>query len=168
VPRQPPRPPVPGAENVIELNADRQLYDERDQVYRAQGNASLRFRGALLRADRIQVNVPNRIVVAEGNAVLTRGQQVIQGERLEYNLVQGEGTVLNARGELDLAAANSDFSTALPTDDAAQRPATQTTGDRVTAAQPVQVTGANRGVTFGLTAGNNRNNTTTGTTGEVL
>jgi Protein of unknown function (DUF3769) len=55
----------------------------------------------------------------------------------------------------------------LPTDDAAQRPATQTTGDRVTAAQPVQVTGANRGVTFGLTAGNNRNNTTTGTTGEV-
>jgi hypothetical protein len=169
VPRQPPptTEPVPGAENVIELNADRQLYDERDQVYRAQGNASLRFRGALLRADRIQVNVPNRIVVAEGNAVLTRGQQVIQGDRLEYNLVLGEGTVLNARGELDLAAADSDFSTALPTDDAAQRPATQTTGDRVTAAQPVQVTGANRGVTFGLTAGNNRNNTTTGTTGEV-
>lgn len=169
VPQQPPQPtaPVPGAENVIELNADRQVYNDRDQVYQAQGNATMRFRGALLRADRIQVNVPNRIVVAEGDAVLTRGQQVIKGDRLEYNLVQGEGTVLGASGELDLAAADSDFSSALPTEDAAQRATTQTTGDRVTAAQPVQVTGANRGITFGLTAGNNRNNTTTGTTGEV-
>ncbi len=162
-----PRQPVPGAENVIELNADRQIYDERDQVYRAEGNATMRFRGAILSADRIQVNVPNRIVVAEGNAVLTRGQQVIKGDRLEYNLVQGDGTVLGARGELDLGAAESDFSSALPTDNAAQRVATQTTGDRVTAAQPVQVTGANSGITFGLTAGNNRNNTATGTTGEV-
>jgi hypothetical protein len=168
IPRQPrPTEPVPGAENVIELNADRQTYNDRDQVYQAQGNATMRFRGALLRADRIQVNVPNRIVVAEGDAVLTRGQQVIKGDRLEYNLVQGEGTVLGASGELDLAAADSDFSSALPTEDAAQRATTQTTGDRVTAAQPVQVTGANRGITFGLTAGNNRNSTTTGTTGEV-
>ena len=106
-------------------------------------------------------------MVAEGNAVLTRGQQVIKGDRLEYNLVQGDGTLLGASGELDLGAAASDFSSALPTDDAAQRAATQTTGDRVTAAQPVQVTGTNRGITFGLSAGNNRNNTTTGTTGEV-
>lgn len=168
-PRRPrlPNSPVPGAENVIELNADRQIYDERDQVYRAQGNATMRFRGALLSADRIQVNVPNRIVVAEGNAVLTRGQQVIKGDRLEYNLVQGDGTLLGASGEIDLGAAASDFSSALPTDNAAQRVATQTTGDRVTAAQPVQVTGANAGLTFGLTAGNNRNNTSTGTTGEV-
>ncbi|NJR38158.1 MAG: DUF3769 domain-containing protein [Leptolyngbyaceae cyanobacterium CSU_1_4] len=168
-PRLPPlpSPPIPGAENVIELNADRQVYDERGQVYRAQGNAVMRFRGAILSADRIQVNVPNRIVVAEGNAVLTRGQQVIKGDRLEYNLVQGEGIFLGASGELDLGAAESDFSSALPTDDAAQRVATQTTGDRVTAAQPVQVTGANSGITFGLTAGNNRNNTATGTTGEV-
>ena len=162
-----PSQPVPGAENVIELNADRQTYDERDQVYRAQGNATMRFRGAILSADRIQVNVPNRIVVAEGNAVLTRGQQVIKGDRLVYNLVQGEGTFLGASGELDLGAAESDFSPALPTDNAAQRVATQTIGDRVTAAQPVQVTGANPGVTFGLTAGNNRNNPTSGTTGEV-
>ena len=44
-----PRPPVPGAENVIELDADRQIYDERDQVYRAEGNAVMRFRGAVLR-----------------------------------------------------------------------------------------------------------------------
>jgi len=168
-PRLPSLPgqPVPGAENVIELNADRQIYDERAQVYQAQGNATMRFRGAILSADRIQVNVPNRIVVAEGNAVLTRGQQVIKGDRLIYNLVQGEGTFLGASGELDLGAAESDFSSALPTDDAAQRAATQTTGDRVAAAQPVQVTGTNSGITFGLTAGNNRNNTATGTTGEV-
>jgi Protein of unknown function (DUF3769) len=121
----------------------------------------------VLSADQIQVNVPNRIVVAEGNAVLTRGQQVIKGDRVEYNLVQGEGTILGARGELDLGAAASDFSSALPTDNTAQRAATQTTGDRVAAAQPVQVTGTNPGITFGLTAGNNRNNARTGTTGEV-
>jgi Protein of unknown function (DUF3769) len=162
-----PRPPVPGAENIIELNADRQIYDERDQVYRALGNAVLRFRGAVLRAARIQVNVPNRIVVAEGDAVLTRGQQVIKGDRLEYNLVQGEGTVLGASGELDLPSAGSDFSSALPTDESAPRPPSQSPGDRVTAAQPLQVTGATPGVTFGLSSGNARNAPETGATGEV-
>jgi hypothetical protein len=162
-----PRPPVPGAENIIELNADRQIYDERDQVYRAQGNAVLRFRGAVLRAARILVNVPNRIVVAEGDAVLTRGQQVIKGDRLEYNLVQGGGTVMGASGELDLAAAGSDFSSALPSDEGAQRSPSQTTGDRVAAGQPVQVTGTNPGVTFGLSGGNARNSAASGASGEV-
>jgi Protein of unknown function (DUF3769) len=162
-----PRPPVPGAENIIELNADRQIYDERDQVYRAQGNAVLRFRGAVLRAARIQVNVPNRIVVAEGDAVLTRGQQVIKGDRLEYNLVQGGGTVMGASGELDLAAAGSDFASALPSDEGAQRSPNQTTGDRVAAGQPVQVTGTNAGVTFGLSGGNARNSAASGARGEV-
>lgn len=82
------------------------------------GNAELRFQGAVLNADRVQVNLLNRIAVAEGNARFERGAQVLRGDRFTYNFVQTEGTVLRARGEVFIPSAGSDFSNApvLPTD----------------------------------------------------
>ncbi|HBL57916.1 MAG TPA: DUF3769 domain-containing protein, partial [Cyanobacteria bacterium UBA8803] len=98
---------------VLELTADRQEYDQDRQVITAQGNAVLRFRGALLNADRVQVNLPNRILVAEGNVALTRGDQVLRGERFEYYFVQDSGVVLNSTGDIYVPTAGTDL-TILP------------------------------------------------------
>ncbi|NJL21434.1 MAG: hypothetical protein HC895_12395 [Leptolyngbyaceae cyanobacterium SM1_3_5] len=70
----------------------------------------MRFRGAVLNADRVQVNLVNRIAVAEGNVRLDRGDQVLRGDRLTYNFVQTQGTVLAARGEVFIPNAGRDFS----------------------------------------------------------
>lgn len=148
---------------VIELNADRQEYDQDQQVFRADGNAVMRFRQAILSADRIQVNLPNRIAVAEGNVVLTRGQQVLKGERFEYNFVQGDGTVFAASGELNVPAAETDFAAA-PFDPDLIVPG-QSVGDRVNASQPLQVTGSPGGINFGAAGGNRPNST--GLSGEI-
>ncbi|HEY9627536.1 MAG TPA: DUF3769 domain-containing protein [Coleofasciculaceae cyanobacterium] len=155
-------PPVVPPE-VIELNADRQEYDQDQQVFRADGNAVMRFRQAILSADRIQVNLPNRIAVAEGNVVLTRGQQVLKGERFEYNFVQGDGTVFAASGELNVPAAETDFAAA-PFDPDLIVPG-QSVGDRVNASQPLQVTGSPGGINFGAAGGNRPNST--GLSGEI-
>lgn len=123
-PTQPPAAPaVPipvenpaGTGEPLEITADRQDFDNIRQLFVAEGNVVMRFRQAVLRADRVQVNLPNRIAVAEGNVSLVRGEQDIRGDRFVYNFVQGQGNVLNARGEVFLPSADDDFSVALPSD----------------------------------------------------
>jgi hypothetical protein len=105
-----------GTGEVVELDADEQQYDNLRQVFYAEGNVEMRFRGAILNADRLRVNLTNRIAVGEGNVVLTRGEQVLRGDRFVYNFVQQQGDVLNASGELFLPGTSQDFAPALPTD----------------------------------------------------
>jgi len=128
--------------DVLELNADRQEYDERNRVFQAEGNVELLFRGARLTSTRLLVNIPNRIAVAEGDAVLTRGSQILQGDRIEYNLVQNQGTILGARGQLLLPAIS---------DDTAATPPITTESGQPPLDQPLQVLGSPGGLTFGVT-----------------
>jgi lipopolysaccharide export system protein LptA len=93
-------PTSDGTGEVVELDADQQDYDEFRQVFTAEGNVEMRFRDSVLTSDRLQVNLVNRIAVAEGNVTLVRDGQTIQGDRMEYYFVQGTGNVNNARGEI--------------------------------------------------------------------
>jgi len=132
-------PTAPGPiTGVLELTADQQEYDQQRQVITAQGDVLLRFRGALLEADRVQVNLPNRILVAEDNVALTRGNQVLRGERFEYSFVQDSGVVFDASGELYVPTSGTDLtilpSPADPNAPEEQRPIS----DRVLSSQPLQ------------------------------
>lgn len=147
-------PATQPAPDIIELHADRQEYDEQNQVFRAEGNVELRFRQAVLTADRVQVNVPNRIAVADGNAVITRGQQVLRGDRIEYNLVQNQGTIDGARGELFLSTLSSDIGTAVPDDGGVTDSSTRPVGARVTAEQPLIFQGGQAGIATGVNTPN--------------
>jgi Protein of unknown function (DUF3769) len=89
---------VSTAAGVIEVTADRQEFDERRQIFTAEGNVVMRFQGGILDANRVQGNLLNFIAIAEGNASLTRGQQVFRGDRFVYNFIQNSGTIGNARG----------------------------------------------------------------------
>lgn len=88
------------ADGMIELKADRQTYDDRRQIFIAEGNVFMRFRDSRVKADRLQVNLVNRFAVAEGNVTFVKGSQVLQGDRFEYNFVQGNGSIRGARGEI--------------------------------------------------------------------
>ncbi len=87
----------------LETFADRQEYDTLRQLFNAIGDVFIRFREAELQADRVQTDLNENIVVAEGNVVLTRGDQVIRGDRLEYNLILDRGFVTQASGALNVA-----------------------------------------------------------------
>lgn len=105
-----------GTGEILEVDADRQEFDTLREVFQADGRVEMRFRQTVLTADRLRVNLPNRIAVADGNVVLTRGDQVIRGDRLDYSFVQGQGTVFNARGEVFLPTSSTDL-TIIPTPD---------------------------------------------------
>ncbi|MBF2027450.1 MAG: DUF3769 domain-containing protein [Oscillatoriales cyanobacterium C42_A2020_001] len=129
-------PPAVDPGNVVEVTADRQEYDERRQVFTAEGKVMMRFRGGLLEADRLQVNLPNRLAVAEGNVALTRGNQVLRGQRFDYNFVQGVGTVQNARGDIFLPSAGVDTAFSRESGATDQSILARPLSDRITSQQP--------------------------------
>jgi Protein of unknown function (DUF3769) len=130
--------PALQAEGIVELRADQQTYDRDRQVFTAEGNVSMKFRNSLLVADRVQVNLLNRFTVAEGKVTLTRGDQVLQGDRFEYNFVQGEGKIRGARGELYVPSLGDEPRQPLPTDISASTNFALPIGERIYANQPAQ------------------------------
>ncbi|OKH26992.1 DUF3769 domain-containing protein [Chroogloeocystis siderophila] len=149
-----PAPASTGGDRIIELNSNYQEYDAQRQIVTAEGDVLLRYDGTVLDADRLQVNLENLIGVGEGNVALTRGQQVIRGDRFTYNLVQDTGNVLNASGEVFIPTARADFTPSLPTDVTAGGIAPRPLSDRITANQPLQQVTSPGGV--GITAGSDR------------
>jgi lipopolysaccharide export system protein LptA len=136
-PSQPsPAPTAPA--DVVELIADQQEYDSQRQVITAKGKVEMRFANAVLIADLLRVNLPDRVMVAEGNVVLKRGDQVIRGERFEYYFVQDKGIIFNANGEIYQKSTSRDFSPSLPTDVGKNLVPNQTLSDRLAVNQPLQ------------------------------
>jgi hypothetical protein len=116
----------------------------------------MRFGDTLLTGDRLQVNLVNRFAVAQGNVSLTRGQQVLLGDRFEYNFVQGEGTVIGIRGEIFLPTASEDFAPPLPTNISAGTNLAPLVNERVYTNQPPQEVSSEGGITTGVGAQSNR------------
>ena len=111
----PQKPPQESTEVPLELFANQQSYDTLQQVLTAVGEVLLRFREAELKADRLQTTITNRQVVAEGNVTLTRGNQVLQGDRIEYSIETDHGRLFKPRGIIFLPTSDRDFSVNTPT-----------------------------------------------------
>ncbi|MEO0842072.1 MAG: DUF3769 domain-containing protein [Cyanobacteria bacterium J06643_5] len=111
---QPRQPSTPSQTNdtrrVIEILADRQIYDETRRVVTAEGNVVVRFDGSVVDADSLQVNIDNLVAVGEGNVAVTRGEQVLRGNRFTYNFIQDTGDLEGGSGEVNIAQAQQDFS----------------------------------------------------------
>ena len=98
----------------------------------------MRFQEAVLDADRIEINLKNRTAVALGNVALRRGQQLLRGERFEYNFGQDTGVIFNASGEFFQPTAATDLAFPSPTNVGANILPSRPLSDRITANQPLQ------------------------------
>lgn len=150
-----PIPPATPGVSPLELKADRQDYDERRQVFTAEGNVEMRFRGAVLTADRLQVNLTNRLAVAEGNVGLVRGDQILRGRRFEYNIVQNIGSVQGAKGDIYLPTLSTDTSTVLANDATAGTTLSRPPSERAISQQPLTGITSPGGLTTGIGVGPN-------------
>ncbi len=156
-PQPAPAPTTPDTRRVIEVIADNQEYDEQRRVVTAEGNVVVRFDGAVVDADRIQVSLDNLIAVGEGNVALTRGDQVLRGQRFTYNFVQDTGEMLAGRGEIFLPTAEQDFAF-LPTDVTAGGVPARPPSDRIRSSQPLTGVSSPGGINFGFGSRTNASN----------
>jgi hypothetical protein len=142
-----------GRERIVEVTSDRQEYDEQRRIVTAEGNVVVRFDGAVVDADRLQVSLDNLIAVGEGNVALTRGDQVLRGQRFTYNFVQDSGELTNGRGDVFIPTAGQDLSF-LPTDVTAGGTPARPLSDRITENQPLQANSpGGLNINFGGTGG---------------
>ncbi|MBF2018610.1 MAG: DUF3769 domain-containing protein [Hydrococcus sp. C42_A2020_068] len=150
-------PAQPESTSVVEVIADRQEYDSQREIITATGNVEIRFPNGVLVADRVQVNLPDRLAVAEGEVVLTRGQQILRGQRFEYYFVQDSGVILQANGEIYQPTTSKDFSPTLPTDVGTEAVVpNQPLSDRLALNQPLQRVTTAEGYRFSIGGGAER------------
>ncbi|MEA5603343.1 DUF3769 domain-containing protein [Nostoc sp. UHCC 0252] len=133
---QAPASAPPASPRVVEVTSDRQEYDEQRRIITAVGNVVVRFDGAVVDADRLQVNLDNLIAAGEGNVTLTRGDQILRGQRFTYNFVQDSGELLNGRGEIYVPSTQTDFAFS-PAGVAAGGVPKRPPSDRIRANQPL-------------------------------
>lgn len=167
-PQQPaPTTTPPARERIVEVTSDRQEYDEQRRIVTAEGNVVVRFDGAVVDADRLQVNLDNLIAVGEGNVALTRGDQVLRGQRFTYNFVQDSGELANGSGEIYIPSASTDFafnSTDITAGGVPQRPLS----DRIRANQPAAGVSSPGGIDLVLGGGPDARNVPPPKTGGVV
>jgi Protein of unknown function (DUF3769)/LptA/(LptD N-terminal domain) LPS transport protein len=94
----PPTKPIFPVAGVVELRAEQQEYNSTEQVITASGKVLMRFRNALLQADRLEVSLQTKKAVATGNVSLKRGQQVLTGEKFDYDFGNDKGVITQAGG----------------------------------------------------------------------
>jgi hypothetical protein len=106
---------VPVPEDVIEITANQQEFNEQQQTVSAQGDVVVRFRDGVLTAERVQVNLVTRQLQAQGEAAIARGEQILQGDRIEFNLTLQTGVVDQARGTIYAPTSGTDLAPLSPT-----------------------------------------------------
>jgi len=142
-------PPTIAPADTVELKADRQEFDNERQIVTGEGNARMRGRGAAIDGERLQINLESQVAIAEGEAVYVKGQQVLQGDRIEYDLVQNRGGIDGAKGDIFTPTTADDFSPGLPTDVSATALQQQDIMDRLRAGEPPRRITPAGGITFG-------------------
>jgi|GEM_PF-4628574 len=148
---------LPARQRIVEVTSDRQEYDEQRRVITAEGNVLVRFDGALLDADRVQVNLDNLIAAGEGDVVLTRGDQLLRGQRFTYNFVQDTGELENGSGEINVPSASRDFAF-LPTDVTAGGVPQQAPSNSIRTNQPFANVSSPGGIEFTFGGGSEASN----------
>ncbi|MBW4445579.1 MAG: DUF3769 domain-containing protein [Spirirestis rafaelensis WJT71-NPBG6] len=146
----PPATTAPARERIVEVTSDRQEYDQQRRIVTAVGNVVVRFDGAVVDADRLQVNLDNLIAVGNGNVALTRGDQVLRGERFTYNFIQDSGELQNGRGEVYIPTAGTDLAFNSVDTGVSGVVTPRPVSDRIRANQPTTGVNSPGGVNFNL------------------
>ncbi|QBE67952.1 hypothetical protein SynWH8101_0341 [Synechococcus sp. WH 8101] len=93
----------------IKLQADRQSFDVRRNLFIAEGNVRAVLNGGVLQADRIEFDSAFSTLYARGSVRFRRGSQYFQASTLHFSLIQNEGELSDVYGVLDLDSAALDF-----------------------------------------------------------
>ncbi len=108
--------PVLATGELVNVTADRQEYNAKDQTFIATGNVTVKYLNTELKADVVKLNLITKDAMAEGKVLLQRGDQRIKGGLLSYNYGTAKGSLDNASGFLNLNNLNSTQVSRLPSD----------------------------------------------------
>ena len=77
------------------------LLEQSQDVVRASGGVSLKYRDMEIQAEEVEVDVENKIVHARGNVIIDQGPQRIAAESADFDLDTKTGTFYEANAYVD-------------------------------------------------------------------
>jgi LPS-assembly protein len=89
---------LPAGGGVVRLEARQQR--KQGQVFTADGDVEISYRGVQMRADHVEYNAATAAVVARGHVQFDYGTQHLEADRAEYNVRSGRGRFEHVRGEV--------------------------------------------------------------------
>ena len=90
------------AEDSIECDGDQVEYFETEKKVVGSGDVVIKYKDMKLTCDRVTVWTETQEALAEGNAVLTQGEDTFEGERIAYNFKESTGEITDFKGHSDL------------------------------------------------------------------
>jgi len=117
LPKSPaPLPPPLITGESVNVIADSQEYNAKEQIFTATGNVTVKYLNAELKADVVKLNLITKQATADGKVFLVRGEQRVRGSSLSYNYGSAKGTLDNASGFINLSNLTSSQVSRLPSD----------------------------------------------------
>lgn len=101
--------PSPSPPAAIVCEADQLRYREGGKLITAEGNVRIGYKTILLTADQATVYVERKEVYAEGNVVLTQGDNVFTSDKIRYDFLSEEGVLAPGEGYYDPWFARADI-----------------------------------------------------------
>lgn len=83
-------------EKRVDIKADSMLYDQKTNLYTAEGNVIVEQEGSVLKADTITIDTETQEARAIGNVTLKEADNLLTCSRLDVNLITKVGTVSEA------------------------------------------------------------------------
>ncbi len=77
----------------VDIEADRLAYDSDTKTYRANGNVVITIDSGYLKADDVTVDTVTNEAAAEGHVFIKSGKDILEGEKVHFNLTDDTGTV---------------------------------------------------------------------------
>ncbi len=82
---------------------------EINNVYHAEGNATIYFSNAILKGNKVEYDKENKILIVLGDVIFKKGDQYFEASKVFYNLKKGNGYIDNIYGVLNVNSFIEDF-----------------------------------------------------------
>ncbi len=84
-------------EGPVTIEADSLTYDRDEDTFSAAGKVLITFTGGFLKADAVTLYRSTNKALAEGNVYLRSDQDVLEGDRVDFDIAAKTGTVDNGK-----------------------------------------------------------------------
>ena len=94
-------------DDFLDIYSDIQYKEE--EVFHAEGNATIYFSNATLKGDLIKYDLQNKLLTVLGNVIFKKGEQYFEASKLYYDLKENSGYINDIYGVLDNKTFSKDF-----------------------------------------------------------
>lgn len=91
----------------IAIKADTMTHDQTGDIFNATGHVSIQLEGMTLNADQASYDRKTGMMVASGNVIMVKGEDIMRGAQFSYNVATGKGEL--DHGTLTSSQGNFNF-----------------------------------------------------------